>query len=138
MEEIRFKGHSMVRATHERTIEITREEHLTARGDCIIGVGAAKGVARLSPSTRRALRSDGARVVFTIVTPGGRFSFSARGSKDLSLQSPIDMVIRKSSFVCGRTVAIQADSSANEIPRGVVEALKSPDAVGVLRIEVYV
>ena len=138
MEEIPFKGHSMVRATHERTIEITTEEHLTARGDCIIGVGAAKGVAQLSPQVRKALMSDGARVRFTIATPGGGFSFSARGSKDLTLVSPIDMVIRKSGFVCGRTVAIHAESSAMEIPREVVEALKSPDAAGVLRIEVYV
>ena len=138
MEEIPFRGHSMVRATHERTIEITREEHLTLRGDCIIGVGAAKGVAQLSPSVRRALRSDGARVRFTIMTSGGDFSFAARGSKDLSFESQTDLVIRRSSFVCGRTVAIRAESSANEIPRDVVEALKSPEEAGVLRIEVYV
>jgi hypothetical protein len=41
-EEIPFVGHAMVRATHARTIEITTEGHLTARGDCIIGVAAAR------------------------------------------------------------------------------------------------
>jgi len=128
----------MVRATHERTIEITTEGHLTLRGDCIIGVGASKGVAQLSPSTKSALRSDHARVKFTLVAPGGKFSFSARGSKDLSFQSPTDMVIRKSSYVCGRTLAITAESSAMEIPRDLVGTLKSPRAVGLLRIEVYV
>jgi len=48
------------------------------------------------------------------------------------------MVIRRSSFVCGRTLAIQAESSASEIPRGLVETLKSPGAAGLLRIEVCV
>ncbi len=138
VEEIPFMGHSMVRAMHERTIEITTEVHLTSRGDCIIGVGASKGVVRLSPSMKRALRSDDARVRFTIVAPGGKFSFAARGSKDLSFESPTDMVIRRSGFVCGRTLAIKADSSAREIPRDLVGTLKSPEAVGLLRIEVYV
>ena len=136
-EEIRFAGHSMVRATHQTTIEITTEGHLTPRGDCIIGVGAAKGVAQLSPSMKRALRSDTARVRFTIVTPGGEFSFSARGSKDLSFESATEMVIRTSTFVCGRTLAIQSESSAIEIPRKLVGTLKSPEAAGLLRIEAY-
>jgi len=137
-EEIAFVGHAMVRATHERTIEITTEDYLTPSGDCIIGVGASKGIAQLSPSVKRALRSDDARVRFTIVAPGGEFSFVARGSKDLSFESPTDMVIRRSSFVCGRTLAIRAESSAIEIPRGLVGTLKSPKAAGILRIEVYV
>jgi len=137
VEEIPFVGHAMVTAMHERTIEITTEERLTARGDCIIGVGAAKGVAQLSPAMKRALRSDRARVRLTIVTPGGKFSFEARGSKDLPLDSPTDMVIRMSGFVCGRTLAIDAGSSAREIPRELVRTLKSPGAAGLLRIEVY-
>jgi uncharacterized protein len=135
-EEIPFAGHAMVRALHGRTIEITTDGHLTPRGDCIVGVGAAKGVAQLSPSVKRALRSDGARVRFTIVTPGGEFSFTARGSKDLSFESQTDMVIRMSDFVCGRTLAIGADSSARDIPRDLVRTLKSPEAAGLLRIEV--
>ncbi len=122
---------------HERTIEITTEGHLTARGDCIVGVAAAKGVAMLSPSMKRALRSDGARVRLTIVAPGGEFAFEARGSKDLPLDNPTDMVIRTSGFVCGRTLAIGAGASARDIPRELVRTLKSPGAAGLLRIEVY-
>jgi uncharacterized protein len=138
VEEISFMGHPMVRATHGRTIEITTETHLTPRGDCIIGVGAAKGVAQLSPSMKSALRSDQAEVRLTLVAPGGEFTFSARGSKDLVLENPRDMVIRMSDFVCGRTLAIKAGSSAREIPRELVISLKSPEATGLLRIEVFV
>lgn len=136
-EVVTFVGHAMVRATHEKTIEVTTENHLTPRGDCIIGVCASKGISQLSPSMKSALRSDDARVRFTIVAPGGEFSFAARGSKDLSFESGTDMVIRRSGFVCGRTLAIRAESSANEIPRSLVGTLKSPGAAGLLRIEVY-
>jgi hypothetical protein len=135
-EEIPFVGHAMVKATHARTIEITTEGHLTARGDCIVGVGASKGVAQLSASMKRALRSDGARVRITIVSPSGEFSFGARWSKDLSFESPTDAVIRTSEFVCGRTLAVKAESAAREIPRDLVRTLKSPGAAGLLRIEV--
>src|SRR5204863_10108711 len=79
VEEIPFVGHSMVRSTHARTIEVTTKRHLTPRGDCIIGVGASKGVAQLSASMKRALRSDDARLRLTIVAPGGELSFHARG-----------------------------------------------------------
>lgn len=136
-EEIPFAGHPLVRAMHGRTMEITTDEHLTLRGDCIIGVGAAKGVAQLSPSLKRALRSDASRVRFTVLAPGGAFSFSARGSDHLSFESPTDVVIRMSDFVCGRTLAIHADASAREIPRELLRTLKSPGAAGLLRIEVY-
>jgi len=136
-EEIPFAGHAMVRATHSRTIEITTERHLTPRGDCIIGVGASKGVAQLSASLKKALQSDGARVRFTIVARGGEYTFHARGSKDLSFQSATDLVIRTSEFVCGRTLAIKAESSAREIPRGLIGTLRSPESPGLLRIEVY-
>jgi len=137
LEEVAFFGHAMVKGTHEKTMEITTEGHLTPRGDCIIGVGASKGIAGLSPSVKRALKSDTARVRFTIVAPGGEYSFLARGSAGLSFENPTDMVIRRSTFVCGRTLAIRAESSASEIPRGLLGTLKSPAAAGLLRIEVF-
>jgi hypothetical protein len=137
-EEISFFGHQMVRATHGRTIEITTEGHLTPSGDCIVGVHAEKGVARLSEAMKSALRSDSAEVTITLVAPGGEFSFAAHGSGGLTFESETDMVIRKSSFVCGRTLAIHAAASANEIPRDLVRSLKSPESVGLLRIDVHV
>jgi hypothetical protein len=121
---------------HGRTIEITTEGHLSLQGDCIIGVRAEKGVAHLSPSMKTALRSDEARLKLTVVAPAGEHSFSARGSKDLSFESRTDMVIRMSEFVCGRTLAIRADSSARKIPRELVRSLRSSEVVGLLRIEV--
>jgi uncharacterized protein len=136
-EEIRFLGHAMVRAVHATTIEITTEGHLTEEGDCIVGVKAAKGVAHLSAATKEALKRSGARVRFTILAPGGEFSFLAKGSEDLSFESQTDIVIRTSKFVCGRTLAIEAESSARGIPRDLVRTLRSPMAAGLLRIEVY-
>ena len=46
--------------------------------------------------------------------------------------------MRKSEFVSPRTLAIRADAAAKDIPRGIVESLRSPDCRGLLRIEVQV
>ncbi|HUK74700.1 MAG TPA: DUF371 domain-containing protein [Nitrososphaerales archaeon] len=136
VEVVPFTGHPMMLATHERTVEITTETHLTQKGDCILGVGASKGVAQLSPQLKAALKTEGARVKLTLVAPAGVFSFWASGSKDLVLEDPRDMVVRKSGFVCARTLAIRAESGAVDIPREIVRSLKSQGAPGTLRIEV--
>jgi hypothetical protein len=135
VEEIGFSGHPMVLATHARTIEITTEEHLTPRGDCIVGVRAKKGLADISAPLKRALVSDASRVRFTFKTPGGDFSFMARGSLALTFEDKNDIVIRKSQFVCGRTIAVGASCAASDLPRTLVGSLKSPDSAGLLRIE---
>jgi len=44
----------------------------------------------------------------------------------LILTHPTDMVIRKSDYICNRTLAIRADKSANDLPRELVEKLKNP------------
>lgn len=136
-EEVAFFGHAAVRATHRTTIEVTRDEHLTPNGDCIVGVRASKGVADLGGEMKRALRSDATRVRLTLVAPGGTHCFWARGSEALSFESGTEMVIRKSGFVCGRTLAVHSDCSAIELPRSLVASLKSPTAAGLLRIEAF-
>jgi hypothetical protein len=42
IEKINAVGHPNVLATHEKTIEITKEDFLTPTGDCIIGINADK------------------------------------------------------------------------------------------------
>jgi hypothetical protein len=41
-EEIVFYGHPNVLGLHKRTIEITKDDYLTERGDCIIGINSNK------------------------------------------------------------------------------------------------
>lgn len=126
----------MVRALHPTTIEVTKEEHLTARGDCIIGVGSDKGCAGLSDEVKRALRVDGARVLVRLLVEGKRLEVSCRGDSRLSLSNPLEIVIRRSTYVDARTLAVGADRAAIDIPKEIVERLKQPGTAGLLEIEV--
>ena len=133
--EIGFSGHPNVRSNHQRTLEITRERRLTVQGDCIVGVGADHGCSDLPDDLKRLLRSDRA-VVITVGVGGEEFVISGRGHPDLPLAHGEDIVIRRSGFVCPRTLAILCDKGSDAMPRSMVSALQDPGARGTLRISV--
>jgi hypothetical protein len=124
-ETIRCRGHPNVLSLHPTTFEITKEVHLTCKGDCIIAVGADKGAADLSPGFRSALSRDDA-VLLTRLTCGGiSVVVTSFGSDGLVLDHPCDMVWRRSRYVCGRTVGIETDLVARTLPRELIDCLKS-------------
>ena len=139
VEVVRARGHPNVRATHPTTLEITREEHLTPRGDCIIAVGADKGARDLSEAFKEAAKREGALIRITIEVPsrGLREVVLARGHPGLTFEHPTDMVVRKSNFTCGRTVAVGADKAARDLSRELIEALRDPGAEVIIRLEVH-
>ncbi|MBM4400405.1 MAG: DUF371 domain-containing protein, partial [Crenarchaeota archaeon] len=47
-------------------------------------------------------------------------------SPQLTLSHPTDMVIRKSDYVCNRTLAVHADKAAQDLSRELVEKLRNP------------
>ena len=57
-EAIEFYGHPNIRAWHGKTIEITKDNNLTLKGDCIVGVRASKGCSELSEGVKSALNKD--------------------------------------------------------------------------------
>jgi len=136
VERVVFHGHPMVSALHPRTIEVTTEEHLTERGDCIIGVGADKGCAGLSSEAKRALRVRGAELKFRILVGGESFEVNASGDPALTLTHPKDIVLRRSSFVTERTIAVRANHAAVDMPRTMVKMLRLVGTRGLLEIVV--
>ena len=136
VERIAFRGHPLISALHPTTIEVTTESHLTKNGDCIVGVGADRGCYGLGGPVKAALKRGGALVSFRLAVGPESFSVAARGDPRLTLSHPRDIVLRKSEFISDRTVAIGANFAARDIPRRMVERLRSPKAVGILELEV--
>ena len=126
IEKISAYGHENVRSTHETTFEITKEKSLTERGDCIIAVGATKGAKDLGLKFREAAKRKAARIKITVEAGGVKEVVKARGTPRLLLTHPTDLVVRKSDYVCGRTVAIGADKAASDLSKELVEKLKDP------------
>ncbi len=121
-ETIRAMGHPNIRATHRSTIEITTENFLTPRGDCIVGVSADHSVSDLRDSFKNRLRK-GASLTILMEAGGYRDLVHAEGSPYLTLSDSTSMVIRKSGFICPRTLCIHADKAAADLNRGLISAL---------------
>jgi len=123
-EIIRCRGHPLVLGTHPTTFEVTREEHLTKNGNCIIAIGADKGCAGLSPAFKNVLAHDDAILVTRLACAGTVVEIRSRGSSAFTLDHPTDLVWRKSAFVCGRTIGILSDTVAKTLPRELVQCLE--------------
>jgi len=119
-------GHKNILSTHKTTFEITKEATLTRHGDCIIAVKATKGAADMHPEFKEASKRENAQLTVTIEANGMKETVRANGGSQLMLTSPTDIVIRKSNYVCGRTVAIKADKAAWDLSRKLIEKLKDP------------
>jgi len=135
-DEVTFYGHPNVQSLHGKTIEITKDEHLTLSGDCIIGVRASKACADLDETLRRKLRSNNSVVKIEIVVGSESFVINGKGDERFTLQNPHDIVIRKTNFVCPRTMSVKCDRASSDMPRGIVRMLQDKDAKGIFRITV--
>lgn len=125
-ETIFARGHRNVQATHKSTFEITKEDNLSSKGDCVIAVCANKAPADLDSEFKRALHRKDA--VLTILVEVGEVAeiVKATGSPHLILSHPSETVVRKSSYISDRTLAVRADKAAGELSRTLVEKLRNP------------
>ena len=121
------RGHRNVQATHKSTLEITKDNELSRRGDCVIAVSANKALADLSPQFKENLRRENSRITMLIEAGSISEVVNAYGNPRLILSHPTDMVLRKSNYMCSRTLAIEADKAACDLSRKLVERLKNPE-----------
>lgn len=117
-------GHPNVTATHRTTFEITREEELSPAGSCIIAVGSDKGAADLHPDFCRVLRMPGAQMVTTLQCGIHTIHIHSQGDPALKLTHNTDLVWRRSSFTCDRTIGVYSDHTARDIPIEMIALLK--------------
>jgi hypothetical protein len=129
VERIRAHGHEHVTCRHRTTLEITREGTITPRADCIAGVRADRALIDLGEDFREAARDPEARILVRLRVGEHEERILGRGHPGLSLSHPTDLIIRKSSFTCPRTLMVQADKGARDLDREFVSRLRDPEAV---------
>ncbi|MFI5449275.1 MAG: DUF371 domain-containing protein [Candidatus Bathyarchaeia archaeon] len=137
VEEIFARGHANITAKHATTLEITKEINLTKNGDCIIAVGATRGLAELSERFRILCADDNAKIILEINAAKIVEIVQGRGSSSFTLSHRDDIVARKSSHVTDRTLIIATDKAARDIDRKLVRVLRSPKTCVRIRLTVY-
>lgn len=136
MFEIEFSGHENIRSNHTRTIEITKESQLTPQGDCIIGVNATASCFDLPSKLKEKIKDPNSQISFIIKVQDQEFIVKGSGNKDLTLTHTHDIVIRKSDYVCPRTLAVKCDKASDLLPRKMVSLLQNPNTRGKFIINV--
>jgi len=134
--QIKFSGHKNIRSLHPKTIEITKDSHLTPRGDCIVGVNATCGCKDIPSTLKKQLKDPNSIIKFSIDVNDYSFKFSGKGHKNLLLTHSDDIVIRKSNFICPRTLAVSCNKASDSIPKKIIQLLQDPKVKGVLTIDV--
>ncbi len=119
-------GHPQVSATHPTTLEVTTDDYVTSRGDCIVAVRATRGLRELPARIRETLSGDRGRAELEIRVGAQSFQVMGRGSEALTFRHPREIVVRKSGFVSDRTLLVSADKAAKDIPRSMVRLLQNP------------
>ena len=135
-EEIQFCGHKNIRSLHSRTIEITKDPNLTLNGDCIIGVSATKSCSDLTSAMKNKIRRNQSIVEIDLIVEPFSIKIHGIGNDNLLLTHLHDIVLRKSNFICDRTLCLSCNVSAIQIPRKMIDLLKDPSKQGLLVIGV--
>ncbi len=124
-EVVRFRGHPNVRATHTTTFEITKEDYLTPRGDCIIGVSADKSLADFNDTFKKLAASDRSTLVIVIAVEGiGHDVIVARGSSNLTYSDKTKIIVRKSAYTSPNTAGIRASKAAADLNKNLINGLR--------------
>jgi len=107
------RGHPNVTATHDKTLEVTRDADISRRATCVVGVA--------SEHDDRALLALRGPVEITLECDGARDTFSATMSPFFLGDS--SLVFRRGTGLRGRTVAFDASKTAATIDRALAERL---------------
>ncbi len=124
---IEVKGHPNIIGRHKSTWQITKDPHLTIKGDCIIGVSASKGAIDLPFEFKQHLKEEKWYLVSIEIDDNSIISGRFKGNNQMKLSSIDDMVFRKSEFVCDRTIGISGEFVAKDIPRDFIRRIKNMD-----------
>lgn len=111
------RGHPNILASHRNTLELTKDDWLSKRGDCIIGISLKIDFKEL----KRLLRKS-ERFKLVMLVGGMRDCIYAQSNKDYSHER--DIVLRKGTFLSSRTAGIVANKAACDIKEGIIHKLQ--------------
>ena len=119
------KGHRNVTSHHKSTFEITKDAEIEPTADCIVGVDMDKTMLDFPQEFKDKIANSNTKIIVELKTENGHDEITGFGHEDLTLTHPTDIVIRKSDYVCSRTLMIGADKAAKDLDRDLIDDLKN-------------
>lgn len=129
-------GHANVSSTHRTTLEFTTESDLSTKGDCILAVKSTCSLRNLPDNLKEKIKIDGQTITVILEVNQKQEKIIGYGNSKLSFTDENAIIIRKSSFVCSRTLMINSNKAASDISRDIVNSLTTPGNVLNITIQV--
>lgn len=129
--QIQTKGHKNVTSYHKSTFEITKDPEIGPTADCIIGVDMDKTMLNFPEEFKDKIANSYTKITVKLSTENGYDEIVGQGHEDLTLTHPTDIVIRKSDYVCSRTLMINSDKAARDLDENLIEDLKNEKIMNV-------
>lgn len=129
--KIQTKGHKNVTSYHKSTFEITKDAEIGPTADCIVGVDMDKCMLNFPKEFKDKIASPNTKITVILETENGYDEITGWGNENLTLTHPTDIVIRKSDYVCDRTLMINADKAARDLDSNLIEDLKNEKIMNV-------
>jgi hypothetical protein len=112
------RGHPAIRGTHPKTLELTREQDISCRATCVVGVGA-----EVEPEDLAGFVGP-----LSITLHAGPHQEVVRARAEPMFRLQRSIVIRRSRYRSPDTFAIEADRGAGDLDRELVASLRHRDA----------
>lgn len=129
------KGHPNIRSKHKTTLEFTMDPEISERADCIVGVASPVSMKDVPKEIIRAIQNN-IEIYIILETENATDMIKGYGDPELTLDHPTDMVCRKSTFKCSRTLMINADKAACDLDKQLISDLMNSKDLKVT-IKVY-
>jgi uncharacterized protein len=136
IDELNAFGHENVLATHPTTLEITTENFLTLRGNCILAIKSNKSVNNFSQDFKKAI-NENKKIEVELDAGGITDSFIGFGHKELTLTNEISIVFRTSTFNSDRTALLSCSKASNNINRKLIQYLTDPSHKIIVRFYLH-
>jgi len=114
-------GHENITSKHKTTLEFTKDDELSLNGDCIVGVKADFSLLQLK-NFIKSLKSN--KITIIIETMENNIIEKINAEINPKFNSDREIVIRKTDFVSGRTLAINSNKAAFELNVDLIGFLK--------------
>ncbi|AXV39773.1 DUF371 domain-containing protein [Methanobacterium sp. BAmetb5] len=118
------RGHHNVTSQHKTTFEVTQDTEIGLAADCIVGISANVSLKDIPREMKDAIQNEETKIQVILETENAKDVITGYGHSALTLDHPTDMVCRKSSYTCSRTLMIQADKAAVDLNPDLVKDLQ--------------
>ncbi|MBI2658142.1 DUF371 domain-containing protein [Candidatus Woesearchaeota archaeon] len=120
--EFHAYGHPNILGTHKTTLEFTKDDEASLKGDCIIGVKADFELGKIKELIRN---SKSKKVSITIEAQDNKnIKEKIFAEINPDFEDDAEFVIRKTNFISKRTFAISANKAAFGLNRALIGYLK--------------